>query len=83
MFIEIPQLEPQQGVYVRPAGTYLRAYCKGDWDRVPDRYKDILQYAREQGLELWGYSFETGINERAIDSLDNYITEINILVKNK
>ena len=47
---------------------------------MPERYLDILSYAREQGLRLSGFAYEKGINEMVIDTLDEYITEIEIPV---
>lgn len=81
LFMKVSQPVLQKGVHVKPRGRYLRAYCRGSWDRLPDRYRDLLQYARERELSLWGYAYETGVNERAITSIDEYITQIEIPVK--
>ena len=79
--IEMPYPVSKKGLHLQPAGTYLRAFCKGNWDRIPDRYKEILAYADEQGLSLCGYAYETGINELVIDNIEDYITQIEIPVK--
>jgi effector-binding domain-containing protein len=68
-------------LHIKPAGKYLRAFCKGSWDRLPDRYKEILAYAQKQGLSLTGYSYEMGINETVIDDFNDYITQIEIQIK--
>lgn len=80
LYIEMPCPTSKKGLYLQPAGTYLRAFCKGSWDRLPDQYRKILDYAKQQGLTLHGYAYETGINELVIDSMEDYITQIEILV---
>lgn len=81
LYIELPNPTFQNGLHIKPAGNYLRAFCKGNGDKLPDRYKEILAYAKKQGLSLTGYSYETGINETVIDSFDDYITQIEIHIK--
>ena len=63
-------------VFIKPAGSYIQAFCKGNWDRLPETYSKILQYAANQGLSLTGYSYEVGVNEMVIHSIDEYITHI-------
>ncbi len=81
LYIEMPDPVSAKGLHLQPAGTYLRAFCKGSWDRIPDRYKEILAYAKKQGLSLQGYAYETGINELIIENMEDYITRIEIPVK--
>lgn len=83
MFMEAPEDTAVQGLHIRPAGRYLRAWCKGTWDLIPGRYRQLLDYARAHRLELHGYSYEQGINERVIDSIDDYITQIDIPVSTR
>ena len=52
LFIEIPSLAYQAGLHMPPSGAYLRAFHKGDWDRLPVRYLEILSYAEKHGLVL-------------------------------
>lgn len=63
---------------VLPAGTYLRAFCIGEWSRLPDLYGSILAYAREHHLTLTGYAYEEGLNEMVIQSQSDYVTMITI-----
>lgn len=65
--------------FKKPKGKYIRAFCKGDFEQLPDIYKRIRMYAEENGLTLKGYSYEEGVNEIAISSIDEYITQITIL----
>lgn len=81
LYIEMPHPVSKKGLHLQPAGTYLRAFCQGNWDKLPDKYKEILAYADKQGLSLYGYAYETGINELVIDNIDDYITQIEIPVK--
>ena len=78
LFIEIPRLEQRSGLHIQPKGKYLRAFHKGNWDRLPLRYQEILHYAQNQGLTLSGYSYEKGINEAVIDRVEDYIMQIEI-----
>ena len=43
--------------------------------------KEVIQPAKKQGTTLCGYAYETGINELVIDSIDDYITQIEIPIK--
>ena len=81
IYIEMPFPVSKRGLHLQPAGTYLRAFCKGNWENLPERYKEILAYAKKQGTTLCGYAYETGINELVIDSIDDYITQIEIPIK--
>lgn len=81
LYIEMPFPVSKKGLHLQPAGTYLRAFCKGSWDRIPERYQEILAYADRNGLSLCGYAYETGINELVIDHIDDYITQIEIPVQ--
>ena len=63
---------------VLPAGTYLRAFCIGEWSRLPEVYRSILDYARRERLTLIGHAYEEGLNEMAIQSQSDYVTMITI-----
>lgn len=83
LYFELPTPTSKRGLHIKPAGKYLRAFCKGSWDKLPDRYKEILAYADKQGFSLTGYSYETGINETVIDNFNDYITQIEIPIKSE
>lgn len=78
LFIEIPLFAHRDGLHIQPKGKYLRAFHRGDWDRLPLRYQEILAFARRQNLTLSGYSYEKGINETVIDRMEDYIVQIEI-----
>ena len=80
LFIEIPFLPYQTGLHIMPSGKYLKAFYKGGWDKIPGRYREILDYAREHKLTPHGFSYETGINENVIDRIEDYIVQIEIPV---
>ena len=65
---------------VLPAGTYLRAFSFGNWNKLADIYKSILAYADAHRLTLSGYAYEEGLNEMSIQGRDDYITMITIKV---
>lgn len=78
LFIELPSLTQKEGLHIQPAGKYLRAFHKGGWDMIPLRYRAIMDYAAKQGLTLYGYSYEMGINENVVDRIEDYIVQIEI-----
>ena len=43
--------------------------------------REILAYAGAHGLTLYGWSYETGLNESVIDSFGEYITQIEIPIQ--
>lgn len=63
---------------IRPEGMYVCAYIKGDWNRIPGFYQDILAYAKTNHIKLGTYAFETGMNDFAIETMEDYVTEISI-----
>lgn len=81
LYIQIPCPSSKKGLHIQPAGTYLQAFYKGSWDKLSDRYKEILAYADKQGLQLWDHAYETGLNELVIERMEDYITQIEIPVK--
>lgn len=83
LFIEIPFPIKKAGLHIQPGGTYIRAFHKGDWDKIPLKYKKIFDFARNNKLTLSGFSYETGINENVIDKIEDYITQIEIPIFTK
>lgn len=79
-FMKLQNPAVKKGLYRRPGGRCLRAFCKGDWSRLPERYREIMEYAKSNGLSLGGYAYETGINDILIDSVEEYLTQIEIPV---
>lgn len=63
---------------VRPAGTYLRAFCVGGWDKLETVYQNIIRFADENKIDLFGYAYEEGLNEMSLQDRDDYITMITI-----
>lgn len=63
---------------ILPAGTYLRAFCIGEWKRLPDVYRSILAYAKKHHLTLTGHAYEEGLNEMAVKTQSDYVTMITI-----
>ncbi|MCI8298763.1 MAG: MerR family transcriptional regulator [Lachnospiraceae bacterium] len=80
LFIEIPFPIHRDGLHIQPAGTYLRAFHKGDWNGIPCKYQELLAYAKTHGFTLSGFAYEMGINENVIDNMDDYITQIEVKI---
>lgn len=74
--IEKPEVEAEAEITRRAAGVYLRGFCVGSWDRLPALYGKMAAYAKREGLELFGYAYETGLNEVAISGMEKYVTQI-------
>ena len=72
----LPDSCAAEAAFCRPAGRYLRARVRGDWSRLPDTYRAMFAHAAAHGLTLSGYAYEEGLNEMAISSMEEYVTEI-------
>ena len=81
LYIELPFPTRRTGLHIQPKGKYLRAFHKGKWNSLPDRYKEILHYAQKNNFQFCGSAYEKGINELVIDTLDDYITQIEIPIQ--
>ena len=71
--------EPE--LFVKPAGIYMRAFCVGDWHKIPGTYERMIEYAGKHHLTFSGYAFEEGINEMVAKNMDEYVTQITIRVE--
>lgn len=80
LFIEIPFPIKKDGLHIQPGGRYVRGFYKGNWEGLPSRYEEILAFARKEGVELTGFSYEMGINENVADRVEDYIVQIEIPV---
>ncbi len=83
LFLELPDNKNHKDAIVKPGGTYIRSYCKGDWNGIPNVYKKMLDFAKKHNFVITGYAYETGINEDVIKDFDDYITQIEISVKSE
>ena len=80
LFIEPPFPIPKRGLHVQPKGRYIRAFYRGPWDQLPEKYGEIFAFARAQGLEPEGYAYEVGINETVVDRIEDSIVQIEVPV---
>ena len=78
LLIELPNLTENAHFHAAPKGRYLRAFHQGDWNAIPQRYKEIFAFAKKHHLTLCEYSYEMGINENVIDRIEDYIVQIEI-----
>ena len=65
---------------IKPSGQYLCGWQRGTWDRLPELYREMLAFAKNNSLELTGYAYEIGLNEFVIASPDDYVTQIMIKI---
>lgn len=68
---------------VMPAGTYLRTFCIGKWNRLEEVYRTVCAFAERNHLELYGYAYEEGLNEMSLAGHDDYITMITVGYRKK
>lgn len=68
----------QGSTICKQQGRYLRAYYQGPWEGLEQRYAELLAYVHEHQLPLADYAYEVGINEPFIDTIEQYITKIEI-----
>ena len=80
LFVPVEKKKPKPGLLLRPEGTYLYGYSIGDWSALPSLYKKMLAYASENHLILTGNAYETGLNEIAISSIEEYVTQVMIRI---
>lgn len=69
------------GLHMQPGGRYLRAFHRGNWDAIPLRYQEILDFAQKRGLTLSGFSYEKGMNENVIDRVEDCMVQIEIPIQ--
>lgn len=81
LFIQIPKDVNSDSITIKPKGEYICAYQIGDWNKLPDIYCEIIDYAKKENLKLVGDSYEIGMNDFAISDMNEYITRIMIKIE--
>lgn len=66
----------QGHILLKPEGDYVCGYLKGKWDRLPQLYEKMLDYARAHQLQLTGYAFERELNDFAIADEKGSVTQV-------
>lgn len=82
-FTKVEKPIRKKGLFPKPAGMYLRGFCIGNWDQLPEIYEKILEFAKKKDLVVEGYFYEEGINELAIHTMEAYITQVTVLCRPK
>ena len=78
IFIELSNPNSKKGLHIQKAGKYLRTYYRGDYSNIKEKYTKILAYAEENKWQLGEYAYEMGINAMVAETIDDYITRIEI-----
>lgn len=68
-------------IVTRAQGSYLCGYLIGDWKRLPELYHKMFAYAQAHGCTLCGYAYEIGLNEVVIQSMEEYVTQVMIMIQ--
>lgn len=74
-------VKKNSNIMVKPKGKYVCGYMKDAWIKLPQFYRKILNYAKENNLELEGYAYEKCLNEFVVKNYDDYIIQIMIKIK--
>lgn len=83
LFTFVDKLQKGVSFQSMPAGKYLCGYCIGSWDKIPELYQNMLNFAASEELELTGNCYEIGLNEFAISCEDEYVTRVEIQCRDK
>lgn len=59
---------------ILPKGCYLKTYCIGEWENIPQIYTNLLEYAHQNNFLLEGFAYEEGLTELSVKSGNDYIT---------
>ena len=78
VFYELLDEKPQKVNYsIRPAGMYLIAYHKGKWQTLEDTYKKILEYVKENKIQLGAHCYEDILfDSLTMSEEEEYLTRI-------
>ncbi|MBS5621923.1 MAG: MerR family transcriptional regulator [Clostridium sp.] len=70
---------PPSFLHCRPAGTYVVAYHKGDYDSMTEAYERLAAYIRHHQLSIVPYSYEDDLlDEITNQDSQEYLTKISI-----
>lgn len=78
LFITTDTNSKDKMTYIQPKGKYLQAFYRGKWDKLPDKYIEILEYCKLHNIVLTDYSYETLLNENTVNYIEDAIVLINI-----
>lgn len=71
----------RKGNHERAAGNYVRAFHQGDFNDLSATYRRILDYCRQNALRPEGYAYEVGVNDLCVMEMDEYVTMIEVRVR--
>ena len=67
--------------HLKPAGEYLSLVYQGTEDTLYLTYDKLINYCREQEIELEGYFYEKVLLDSIQKNQDNMVTEIQVKIK--
>lgn len=72
----------QENHGIKPSGTYLSTYHRGEYETLKHSYQNLVSYAKKHHIELdhWIYA-ETIIGDWAVYKPQDYIIKVSIKVK--
>lgn len=67
--------------FIIPGGRYLSVFYRGEYGQSPDKIREILRYARDNGMQATGDPFELyHIDNRYTMEAEEFLTEIQMQV---
>ena len=75
-FVKIENGRSKKGLHKKEKGMYLKAYHKGEWEKLPETYKRILKYAEDNNIQLCGCAYEEDLNDMAVEDMKDSVTRI-------
>ena len=76
------QFDTRTKLKIKEAGNYLTYFHHGDFDTRYIGYEAILSYAKQNDLVLDEYFYEELlINEIAVKTVDEFIIELSVKIK--
>lgn len=69
-------------LFLKPKGKYVVAYHKGSFEEVSQTYERMLEFIKENQLQIAGYAYEELLlDEVSVKGYENYMTQIRIHVE--
>lgn len=69
--------------FKRSKGTYLTAYHKNGYSSISDAYNKLINFAKDQGIELQGFFYEDILlDDLSVKGYEEYLIKISVRILN-
>ena len=83
MFTICENRRSEENIMIKPGGRYLCGYIRGPWEKLPKLYEKLIDFAKNKGLVLSGYSYEMCLNDFAAEAVDKIVTQAAVKIEEK